>query len=142
MIPNLDKEGLLPLGIHNCTLEELEKTFCQNYRRKILYNKLCELIKILKNIGCPAIYIDGSFCTSKLMPGDIDVLWDEGSGTNFLYEKQNAPEIFKKEFIKNKYEIDLFPANVTENSSGKQFLAFFQFTKDGNAKGILKIDLF
>ena len=34
-------------------------------------------IDSLRRAGCRTVYIDGSFATSKEIPNDFDVCWDE-----------------------------------------------------------------
>ena len=76
MIPEFEKEGYLPPGIHLTTIDEFEKRFAYTIWRKDLFSCLVRLIADLKRIGCIAIYVDGSFVTNKRIPGDIDVCWN------------------------------------------------------------------
>jgi hypothetical protein len=143
MIPELNEQGLLPPGIHICTLEEFESSYVYNVRRREIFQGLLLLIKDLKTISSPAIYLDGSYVTAKALPNDIDVCWDEGSGTRYAYELKNMPVLFNRNEAKKRYKADVFPAKIVENDSKKMFVDFFQEDKDtGIKKGILKIELF
>lgn len=141
MIPSLNKEGRLPDGIHHCTMEELTDTFGFNSRRLTLLRHLECLIPYLQKINCPSIYVDGSFTTSKAIPNDIDLLFEDSSGTNLQFELHNAPLLFNRDYVKKKFKIDLFPAAIREEKSQKWFTEFFQSSKEGERKGILRIFL-
>ena len=90
-IPNLNEEGLLPVGIHDCTFPELETAFGQNWwvqdpqsesRREVLSpqrNSLCArllaYLEELRRVGIDAeVLVDGSFVTAKPDPNDIDLI--------------------------------------------------------------------
>ena len=134
--------GLLPPGIHTCSLAEVEATFAYNIKRRQLFEGLEILINDLKSIFSPAIFIDGSFVTQKIIPGDIDICWEEGTGTNYGYEITHLPILFNQAAAKKHYLADIFPSNIMETNSKKLFIDFFQFDKNTNEKkGILKIEL-
>ncbi len=96
----------------------------------------------LKDAGCQTAYLDGSFVTSKELPGDFDGCWDlQGVDPGRLdpilltFDRGRATQ-------KAKYLGELFPSECVENASGKTFLEFFAVDKDtGNPKGIVAIDL-
>lgn len=90
-IPNLNEEGLLPAGIHECTFPELETVFgCDPWvqdpqsesRREVLSSQrssLCGRLRAyleeLRYLGIGAeVLIDGSFVTAKPEPNDIDLI--------------------------------------------------------------------
>jgi hypothetical protein len=143
MIPAFEKEGYLPAGIHLATLDEVEARFSYGIERVKLFSYLLKLIEDLKSIGCPAIYLDGSFATTKRIPGDMDICWeDEGIDYDMVEEKM--PILFDLEYPRqnqqDKYKADIFPANLPESGADMLFLEFFQRDKaTGNPKGIVKI---
>lgn len=146
MIPELNADGKLPSGKHTCTLKEVEDKFVYNQARRLIFEGLKKLIDVLKSVNCGTIYLDGSFVTSKPRPGDVDVCWQEGTGTNYQYEYANAPILnptpANRTHHKEVFKADVFPADIIEQNSKKYFLDFFQEVKDtGEKKGILKLDL-
>lgn len=146
MIPALDKNGRLPPGRHEATLEELQDMFVYNAKRREIFEGLLKLVAVLRSVNVYTIYIDGSFATSKERPGDVDVCWQEATGTNYDYEYQNAPilvpNMANRKYHKDVFKADIFPADIVEQNSKKYFLDFFQSDKDtGERKGIIKIDL-
>lgn len=77
-LPNFTEDGVLPIGIHSATLEEIEKYFCSYgdiEKRKMLFNSFCKYVNQVKMHNVKFyICIDGSYVTSKECPGDLDVL--------------------------------------------------------------------
>ena len=76
-IPNLDKHGLLPPGVHDCTLEEIGRIFGGNVYRKELFQYFLDCLRVeIRPVFDDPIYINGSFVTYKEIPYDIDVVLD------------------------------------------------------------------
>lgn len=78
MIPALDEHGLLPPGIHDCSVDDLRHAFGTSHRRMDLIGQLDRFIitdYMRMKPGCPLI-IDGSFVRKKEIPRDIDVAFD------------------------------------------------------------------
>lgn len=147
MIPDFTSNTYLPPGIYTVSVEEFEERFVHGAKRKEIFKGLQNLIKDLKEIGCTAIYIDGSYVSSKERPGDVDVCWDLLDDPDWeAFAKNTHPVLFmtkgKRFEQQTKYNADIFPANLIEGSSGLMFLDFFQkikYTKE--SKGIIKIEL-
>jgi hypothetical protein len=145
MIPGFTKEGFLPPGIHQTTLDEFEKRFANTIWRKDLFGCLLKLIADLKAVGCKALYIDGSYTTNKRLPNDIDVCWED-LGMDYDYVKRKMPVLFDmappRRWQQLLYRADIFPAHYIESGSKKYFIDFFQddlYTK--MPKGIVKIEI-
>jgi len=105
-----------------------------------------KLIDDLKTIGCPAVFIDGSFVTDKILPNDVDVCWDD-RGVDYDDVELKlpilsdlAPPRKRQQLL---YNADVFPAFIDESGSKKRFIDFFQQTKDDEnvKKGIIKIEI-
>ena len=78
MIPALDPAtGALPPGDHRATLEEIGSRFGFTPRRRWLLKGLRAAVKAFWLAGIEDIFIDGSFCTEKPDPGDVDGYWVE-----------------------------------------------------------------
>jgi len=141
MIPNFDSTGNLPEGIHLTTMEQLIDHFGYNPKRAWLIDGLKLLMASLEKANCPLIYIDGSFVTSKEIPGDYDLCWslvgvvEERVDTVLLDFSPTGRGKMEK-----KYRGDIFPAELPEGGSGKLFVDFFQTDKNtGAKKGIVAI---
>ena len=77
-IPVLTADGLLPEGIHDCTLDELRERFGQFQRtdwRPRLFERLEAFVREAQRTGFVlAIIVDGSFVTDVDVPNDVDVI--------------------------------------------------------------------
>ena len=131
---------VLPPGVHNATLEEVEARFATSEHRKRLFSGFKEGAIALRKAGCRRIFLDGSFVTGKSNPGDFDACWDPKGVDitklnpvflDFSERRKKQKERFCGEF---------FPTSCT--ADGKHcFLDFFQVDKyTGLAKGIICVD--
>ena len=48
-VPILTTTGLLPAGVHNCTLQDVEAAFCTSERRREIWEGLTEFLLLLKH---------------------------------------------------------------------------------------------
>lgn len=76
-IPDFD-DNVLPEGVHDCTLAEVEERFGRfqrSDRRMTLTERLARYLKAAKQSGIvTAVVIDGSYTTSKDEPEDIVII--------------------------------------------------------------------
>lgn len=137
------ENGNLPEGIHVMSIEEFETKFGYNGHRKKLIEGLKRGMSHLKDCGCKTIFIDGSFVTTKEIPGDFDACWDRnGVDIPKLISQYSTIVDFDDDRKNQKtlYFGEFFPAN-TITDGGLPFIAFFQKDKNGNPKGIVQINL-
>ena len=146
-IPSLDKHGLLPHGIHDCTLAEIGQTFGRNSHRQQLFQHFTNCLKIeIRPSFDNLIYVDGSFVTDKDQPDDIDIVLDlrntsdgrKWQGLMFMSTHQNR--------LLREYRIHFWVNFPGRND----FSAFFQYIgvktarfkglNPNHLKGILRID--
>jgi hypothetical protein len=145
MIPEFIDNGgpwkVLPLGIHDSSLDEVKKRFAINKKRKLLYCGFSNACKSLKTAGCKVVYLDGSYVTEKINPGDYDVCWDP-SQVNI----NNLDPIFldfsnNRKNQKTKYGGEFFPSSFKADGVNT-FAQFFQIDKEtGLGKGIIRLQL-
>jgi hypothetical protein len=145
LLPDLIPQGarkVLPAGEHLATWIELKARFgTGSLKRKKLLSSILEVARMLRNAGCAALYIDGSFVSDKKIPGD----WDGCFCTGGLDWSRTDPllrdVLANRAAIAAQYRADLFPADCLEASSGLTFLDFFQRDSKGRPKGIIVLDL-
>lgn len=144
-IPPFTGLGLLPAGIHWATWHQITARFGQTPHRAALLGGLVQGIRALKAAGCRTIYLDGSFCTKKEVPGDFDACWDDSTvDLDYLYA--TAPVLFDfthgRAAQKARYLGEFFPCNATAAPPTTLYLDFFQLDKHtGLAKGIIGLQL-
>jgi hypothetical protein len=77
-IPSLDSDGFLPVGVHDCTFDEIKTrfgVFQGNERRPALTRKLESFIAECRAAGFVRfLLVDGSFVTASTLPNDIDLV--------------------------------------------------------------------
>ena len=145
MIPDFVDIGgpwkVLPPGVHNATIEEIEARFATSDHRKRMFLGFKNGMEALCKAGCRKIFLDGSFITEKPFPGDFDACWDpigvdvtklDPIFRDFSDARKKQRDCFHGEF---------FPTNLTADGT-HVFLDFFQTDKHtGEAKGIICISL-
>jgi hypothetical protein len=145
MIPDYNRDSkapwpLLPPGVWDASIEEIEDRFAINAKRILLFNGLRHALENLFNAGCKQVFLDGSYVTEKPIPGDYELCWDS-TGVNpavldpvmLVFSNGRAAQ-------KQKYLGEFFPVSWIEGGSGKPFLEFFQIDKhSGEAKGIIRL---
>jgi hypothetical protein len=137
----LNEDGLLDAGIHEMEWYAFYDFFSFSPKRKRLLEGLKKVIDILQATGCTAIYIDGSFVSAKLEPGDWDACFDccPVKIPDLLIQYP----LFDRKKQKKLYGGELFSAFVAADEYGTIYLDFFQQQKENSAKkkGIIKINL-
>ena len=145
MIPSLVDVGgpwkVLPPGVHDATIEEIEARFATSDHRKRIFSGFRNGATALAKAGCRKIFLDGSFVTEKPIPGDFDACWDDDGADaakldpvfrDFSDGRRKQKERFKGEF---------FPANAPADGT-HIFLDYFQTDRHTEkAKGIICICL-
>jgi hypothetical protein len=146
-IPPLLTAGLLPDGIHECTVDEIVErfgAFQETDRRPRLAKGLRSYIEEVRSAGVGKyLVVDGSFVTAEPRPGDIDlllVLRDDIDLAKpvppFQYNARS------KRYVRKNYGFDFFVGFENDQSS-EQMLALFRDVKNrpGSVKGYLKVVL-
>ena len=73
-IPALDGNHL-PIGVYDCTFDELTNIFGYDPDRAGFIRKISDYILLLRKYGASGwIMVNGSFVTSSKSPGDIDII--------------------------------------------------------------------
>ena len=135
--------GILNPGIHKMTWEEFCDFFTSpsiySERRVELLKGLKQVVDILRKIENIRIYIDGSFVTNKLDPGDWDACFD--CSISQIYNLLKKYPLFDRNEQKKLYKGELFFATDEADGFGHTFLEFFQRMRGNSAikKGIVEL---
>lgn len=139
MIPDFNKHGNLPAGIYRESIDDIEKRFGLNSKKRIslfknFHNFLKLIIPFKTNIK--QFLLDGSFVTAKENPGDIDCIILIKNNTRF------TPEIVDKLLnAKKLYNIHLFIHEERNIKKYNDLLAFFSRNRDLKPKGVIEVIL-
>lgn len=150
-LPTFNTNGLLPTGIHDCTLDDAEKRFVLNPYRAELWSKLLSFVEWTRSLdNFDILYLDGGFISDKPRPEDIDVILQTRAkyGTEAL-ESMTPFFLRGLDTIFNDYGVHLhfwsegFPGGIHD------FRIFFQYVRPqdaaprglapGATKGIVRI---
>uniref|UniRef100_E6PP52 Uncharacterized protein n=1 Tax=mine drainage metagenome TaxID=410659 RepID=E6PP52_9ZZZZ len=148
MIPALDDRTLLPPGVWDCTLVEVQDQFCWNAHRQHLWRLFLRFLAVEivpMHLGCP-LYIDGSFTRAKVLPDDIDVVVDLAGIDDVRALSLGLALRLRHDAIKTAYHVDVWARHPM---LPHDFAAYFQYAGDKCAaelnlqprdpKGILRV---
>lgn len=145
MIPAMVDIGsvweVLPPGLHEASLDEVELAFAHHPRRKMLVDGIRQGCAALQAAGCSTVYLDGSFVTGKPQPGDFDMCWDP-VGVNLSLLDPVLLDFSNRRFNqKLKYGGEFFPSTALADGT-LTFLDYFRVEKiTGLEKGLILIRL-
>ncbi len=142
-----NEHGLLPEGIHDCTLEEAVARFGSfqgNDRRPQLWAKFVEFVREARMSGLiEALLVDGSFVTAASDPNDIDFVVLVSVAHHFASDLgPSRYNVLSKRRVRRRFGFDIVLARVgTEDVT--ETADFFQQVKGQPhiKKGILRIRL-
>jgi hypothetical protein len=152
LIPEL-QDGVLPNGIHVCTLEEVVNTFGQfnrTDRRPRLTENLARYFTDVRNAQiATAVVIDGSYITQKPEPNDIDLILALRADFDLRQELRTFEyNVQSKRMVKRLYGFDVLPA-IDGSEVYEGYIRFFSRVRLNDAeqtnlqetKGVLRIEL-
>lgn len=134
--------NVLPPGVHQASLDEVEAAFATNAWRRELFKGLVDASGRLRMAGCPTVFLDGSYVTGKPRPGDFDACWDpsgvDGSKLDPVFLEFENGRAAQKAAFKGEF----FPSSMICADVGQAFVEFFQLDRfTGKKKGIISISL-
>jgi hypothetical protein len=143
-IPALTDEGLLPVGIHDATLAEVERAFGRfqvSDRRVTLFSRSQRYVADLQVWGnASAVLIDGSFVSAAMQPNDIDMIVIYRPDFDFTIER--APEeynVIDKRRIRRRYGLDVISVTAGSSEEARWIIFFGQDTRVRRKKGLVQV---
>jgi len=146
-IPDLTPFGVLPVGRHDCTLEEIEAAYTATDHRRALWGDLRGFLAWVDPQPKPtSIYFDGSFTSDKTTPSDIDVVFDLDGCDNATRNHWLIVFATQQPAIKRDYRVDFW---VYFPGMPNDLRAFFAYVRPeeaikrgmgpGDLKGLLRV---
>ena len=146
-VPDFNASGLLPPGVHVCTLEEAKERFGSFHgsdRRPTLFDSLRALMADMQRADLfVAIVLDGSFVTAVAAPNDIDLIlvlrrthdWNRDPAVREY-------NVLSRRRLRRRFKFDAFLA-VDGDAGYDEMVAFFGGVRERPdvRKGILRIEL-
>ena len=144
-IPELDDDGFLPEGVHECSLHELQQRFGDvqsSDQRSVLFDKLGQYLQEVRSTGLVVgLIVDGSFVTNKVEPNDIDLVLILPADHDFAADLRPFEyNVLSRRRVHKRYAFDVLVAR--ENSPELvEYVEFFQQIRGetDRRKGILKV---
>lgn len=133
--------GNLPKGEHPATWSDVESKLGFSVKRKELLVGLLAACQELKRAGAKTVYIDGSFATKKMNPGDYDGCYFAAEVDDTILDPTLIDFSNERAAMKAKYLGELFPAESSAGFMKPPYREFFQADKNGRKKGIVVLDL-
>lgn len=126
--------GLLPAGIHDCTLDEIAERLTWNPDRTRIWDGCREFLKELQDMGMTyPIFVDGGYVTDRHDPSDVDVCLDlrNGAPEGHLKDALFLFMLRRKQIRADRF-VDFCPSFPGQND----FSAYFQYlgTRTASAK--------
>ena len=142
-IPDLTIDGLLPEGVHACTMTEVQDRFgkFQRSERRIkLTNALGQYLAALRATGfVRRVIVDGSYVSSKEEPGDIDLIVVLDAACDFASEVRPADyNAVSRRQVRRRYGFDVMVVPEDSEALAEKF-SFFQQDRGGRRKGLLEV---
>lgn len=147
MIPPFEEHGVLPDGLHDCTIGEVAERFGKfrtSDRRLRLWGELRDFINEAKaSAAIEAVLVDGSFVTATDEPNDIDLVLVISATFDFSVDL--APAVYNllaQRYVRRRFGFDIVVAQEGSQSLAEA-VSFFRQVKQrpGVMKGLLRIKL-
>ena len=146
-IPSLTEAGVLPHGIHTCSLDEVRARFgcfqTSDQRPHLMQKLEAFLVEVRASGLVRAVLINGSFVTSKPKPNDVDLVLVVAAGHDFHADLGPSQYVVvDSRRVRRVYGLDVL---VAEESSADfaAFVRLFQRVRlqPRLTKGILRLEI-
>lgn len=133
-IPEFNKKGRLPDGIHICSGNEFLGKFCQDSRQKFV-KPISDILDFAKDRGAIHLFVGGSFITSNNEPNDFDCV--------MVFQKDKyIPSNTEKISIQG-LKFDILYASLESTYLIDSYIKLFSTGRFGMENiGIIQIDLY
>ncbi|MGO8925984.1 MAG: DUF6932 family protein [Limisphaerales bacterium] len=143
-IPALNKDGLLPEGIHDCTREEIEARFDSfkgTDHRPRLWAAFHAFLEEIKAAGLGVtLLVNGSFVTAKPVREGIDLILVLPTGHDFSRDLSPIEcNVLSSRRVRRRHKLDLLVTRA-DSDQYRLYLSLFQQVRleRGRTKGILR----
>ncbi len=126
-IPFFTEYGILPPGVHDCTLIEAQAFLATNGPRSAIWTGLEGFLRWTNELPAPtSILIDGSYVTDKAAPNDVDLVVDLTGCPAVDMQAWNEWWASRHDYAKATFSVDFYPVAA---GIGYDFSAFFQYVR-------------
>jgi hypothetical protein len=147
VLPEFDIDGDLPPGIHQATVDEIERRlarFVVSDRRISLFTRFKQLVAMIRSSGIvDRLVIGGSFVTSKAEPNDIDVVIILSSDVDFGALTPSQYTVADRDGWRRVLKTDALDVLTVRNGTTRMdlVLEFFQCRRENKQVGVVEVKL-
>jgi|RhiMethySRZTD1v2_1073278.scaffolds.fasta_scaffold294435_3 hypothetical protein len=144
MLPAFTEHGVLPIGVHQATAEEVFTRFATSpARRQWLGERLRDVIATAKATGkLHRLILWGSFVTAKPAPNDLDLLLIMAADFDPAQEPEPLRVLFDYPQARIRFRADVFWTTVTMPAETLAlWLDTYQIGKDFQRRGIVEVSI-
>jgi len=144
MIPEFQKDGNLPKGVHRASVDDVGTSLgASSARRKWLFGSLARIVELAKSTGkLERVIIWGSFVSHKASPQDLDLLLIMKQDFAIDHVAAEAAKLFDHVQARILFNADIFWA---KSSIGEEmidlWLETYQMTREFEPRGIVEVIL-
>ncbi|MGD9645675.1 MAG: hypothetical protein AB7U73_08180 [Pirellulales bacterium] len=142
MLPALNAEKQLPIGVHPATLSEVLKVFGEgSTQRRAVGLRLKRIYELARATGQLARFIVfGSFVTGKEDPNDVDVLIVMCDSFDLTAVRGEAAIVFQHLEAERHFGASIFWLRRMAALGGEEAMVqYWQVRRDGGRRGIVEI---
>ena len=142
MLPEFNRDGNLPEGVHQATEAEVILRFAtSSARRQWLGERLRDLLQMAKSTGkLERVFLWGSFVTSKEAPNDLDVLLVMAANFDLEQLSEDCRRLFAYAQARIRFNADVFWTKVSIGQETLDlWLDTYQWGKDLKRRGIVEV---
>lgn len=150
---SLKDDGYLEAGIHDYSLDMVESQFVIEFphskRRRQIFDNLLKFTSKLKSlVGVKEIWIDGSFCSDKVEPNDVDIVCFLDNADIHVPPEQFDHELHELHRKGQSMSVDSYYAvyiadnpqpNIKDINKRNYWRGQFGFDRSDTPKGILSV---
>jgi len=143
VLPEFNKVGDLPAGVHQATLDDVVKRFgAVRGQRNICTRRLLHVYALAERTGClQRFIIFGSYVTATPDPNDVDVVLVMDDAFRLEDCPIEVRGLFDHAVAQARYGVSIFwvRLGLLFCESIEDFVAYWQIKRDGSRRGIIEV---
>ena len=143
-LPNLNRKGELPEGIHKTTINEIVSQFGSGTsQREVVTERLQRIYQLAKGTGyLQRFLIFGSYITAKPEPNDIDIVLIFDDDFNTAACSEEVKKLLSHQHAATEFGASIFwiRPSLLFLETLDEFIKGWQVKRDGTLRGIVKVE--
>jgi len=144
-LPALNEAGDLPIGVHQCTWQEMEQRFGTGTSQRLICTRRLEHVLNLarRTSRLSRFIVFGSYVTAKPEPNDIDVVLVMDDAFRLEDCPPALSPLFEHALAQARYGASVFwiRPGLLIGEGIEEFIAYWQSKRGGGKRGIVEVML-